>query len=74
MVSKGREQLSHTTMSYMEDLLTRLREDFGLSEDAIEAVHAELIRSFKNGLQRGREKQREGAKRGNPRGERPGRS
>ena len=46
-------------MSYMEDLLTALRERYGLDEEGIEFVKTELVRSFKNGLMRGREASRQ---------------
>jgi hypothetical protein len=64
-------------MSYMEDLLTDLAGHWGLDEEAAAFVKAELIRSFKNGIMRGRElaraEQNEG-KRGNPRKESRGRA
>ena len=41
--------------NYMDDLLKDLRDHWGLDEEAAEFVKAELIRSFKNGLMRGRE-------------------
>jgi hypothetical protein len=60
-----------TIMSYMDDLLADLRGHWGLDEEAVEFVKDELIRSFKNGLMRGREQARAersgGGKRGNPR-------
>ncbi len=64
-------------MSYMDDLLADLRGHWGLDEEAVEFVKAELIRSFKNGLMRGREQgreERDQGKRGNPRKEPRGRS
>ena len=41
-------------MNYMENLLRELRNDYGVREDAIERIRAELVKSFKNGIARGR--------------------
>ena len=41
-------------MNYMDQVLTELRERYGLDEEGTEYVRAELVRSFKNGLKRGR--------------------
>jgi len=45
---------------YMAELLERLRGEFELSEDAVEFIHQELIRSFKNGLAKGRQRRSAG--------------
>ncbi len=41
--------------NYMDNLLADLRTHWGLDDEAVEFVKAELIKSFKNGLMRGRE-------------------
>lgn len=41
-------------MNYMDQVLTELRERYGLDEEGTEYVRGELVRSFKNGLKRGR--------------------
>jgi len=49
---------------YMAELLERLRTEFELSEDAVEFIHQELVRSFKNGLAKGRERRKDAAESG----------
>lgn len=50
---------------YMAALLSDLRTHWGLEEDAVEFVKSELIRSFRNGLMRGREGRASGKPREN---------
>ena len=41
-------------MSYIDNLRAELRDRYGLSDEALQFVMAELVESFKNGLKRGR--------------------
>lgn len=46
-------------MSYMDDLLKELRTTWGIQNDgALAFIRAELVKSFKNGIMRGREERR----------------
>ncbi len=45
--------------NYMDDLLRYLHEHWGLEPEAVGFVKEELIKSFKNGLMRGRELERQ---------------
>ena len=41
--------------NYMDQVLTTLREQYGITnDDALAYIRAELLRSWKNGIERGR--------------------
>lgn len=56
---KGRELTRRHTMSYRNDLDVKLRERWGLSDEAVAFVLEEVTRSFRNGITWGLEVARE---------------
>jgi hypothetical protein len=51
-------------MSYMDNLLSDLRTHWGIAdEEALDFIKSELIKSFKNGIMRGREEKAAGQER-----------